>query len=571
MQKCLAVAATIVLLGAVASAATLTVTTDASSGVGSLRWAMEQANESAGADTIVFEQGMIGAVIRPTTPLPALESPGTTIDGDIDDDGTPDITLDGRSQGDYDGIRISLPPSLVARPRGGTRGPLRRAGVLTRAPGTSCTIRGLVFLYMQGAGVKIQHSNHCRLVGCAFGVSRDDESLQPNHGNGVLLVNSHSNIIGGTAPADRNVFLGISPAGQVRPSVVMSDCNNNRVYGNCFGLARDGNTAFRALHSAGISISGGSGNLIGGPQQGQGNLFCDVDSGVRIQQGARDCVIAGNSFGLLQNGAEGTIGSACVALSEDAQGNIIGGTEPGAGNMFAGAAQKGIALWAGADVRDNVIAGNYFGMTADGDLLEHPPQRGVEITGSAGPQTIGGFKQGARNFFVCSDTCVYMNTGSGTRIINNTFGCTPNSYELPEQVRPRCGILASGVEVTAMGNIVYNTVNEGMRVSGNNAHLYAYANSFRMCGVGILVRDGAHASLGDILNEDDEDDGWNVFEPNCEWAIRNDSGHNISAEGNEFATTSAAEIDARIYDWNDNHDCGYVDYRPLRGGVDPTD
>jgi len=571
MHRVLAVAAAILLMAPACSADTFTVTTDANSGPGSLRWAMEQANENAGADTIAFSQSMIGAVIRPTGPLPVLENPGTTIDGDVDNDGGPDITLDGRSQGDYEGIRIRLESPPVLRPRITPRVPTRPGGILRRAPAAACTIRGLVFSYMKKAGVNVQQSDHVRIVGCNFGVARDGQTLRLNHYTGVLLVNSDSNIIGGTSLADRNVFVGLDVAGNPKSAISITDGKDNRVYGNCFGLTRDGNSSFRALHALGISISGGSGNMIGGSQPGQGNLFCDLDGCVRLSGGAQDCVIAGNSFGLMQDGTEGTIRTTCVSLQEDAHGNTIGGTDPGAGNVFGGLAPKAIQLWAGGNVKDNVIAGNYFGMTADGDLLQRPPGNGVKILTGAGAQTIGGFEQGARNFFVCSDTCVYMTDGQGTRIINNTFGCTPNGYELPEANRPEGGIQALNVELTAMGNIIYNMRATGIRASGNNAHLYAYANSFRMCGTAIMVRDGAHASLGDVRNADDEDDGWNVFEPNCEWAIRNLSSNPIRAEGNEFATTSAAEIDARIYDQKDHADSGLVDYAPLRGGVEPTE
>ncbi len=75
----------------------------------------------------------------------------------------------------------------------------------------------------------------------------------------------------------------------------------------------------------GMSISGGSRNRVGGAQQGQANLFCDIDGRASLSQGAEECVVAGNSFGVTQNRAEGAIGASCVGLSRNARANAIAG------------------------------------------------------------------------------------------------------------------------------------------------------------------------------------------------------------------------------------------------------
>jgi parallel beta-helix repeat protein len=71
------------------------VTTTADAGTGSLRWAIEQANMNMGPDEIAFHPSIAGGVIQPGTALPYVTDDDTTIDGDINGDGAPDITLDG--------------------------------------------------------------------------------------------------------------------------------------------------------------------------------------------------------------------------------------------------------------------------------------------------------------------------------------------------------------------------------------------------------------------------------------------------------------------------------------------
>jgi hypothetical protein len=71
------------------------VTNTADSGTGSLRDALAAAGANPGPHTITFASSMASQTIQPLTPLPALATPGTEIDGDIDGDADPDVVIDG--------------------------------------------------------------------------------------------------------------------------------------------------------------------------------------------------------------------------------------------------------------------------------------------------------------------------------------------------------------------------------------------------------------------------------------------------------------------------------------------
>ncbi|MGK7911177.1 MAG: choice-of-anchor Q domain-containing protein, partial [Synechococcus sp.] len=74
--------------------ATFTVTNTWNGGAGSLRKAIVDSNKTAGADKIEFDSSLSGKKINLKSQL--VISDGLTIDGDIDNDGTPDITVDAK-------------------------------------------------------------------------------------------------------------------------------------------------------------------------------------------------------------------------------------------------------------------------------------------------------------------------------------------------------------------------------------------------------------------------------------------------------------------------------------------
>ncbi|MGQ9731262.1 MAG: hypothetical protein ACUVX8_08285 [Candidatus Zipacnadales bacterium] len=92
------------------------VTSTADAGAGTLRQAITNANTHAGADTVAIHSSLAGQVITPLTPLPVLTDSGTTIEGDVNADGIPDLEIDGGSLGSGNGLGVRRWSSVMSLP-----------------------------------------------------------------------------------------------------------------------------------------------------------------------------------------------------------------------------------------------------------------------------------------------------------------------------------------------------------------------------------------------------------------------------------------------------------------------
>jgi hypothetical protein len=180
------------------------------SGDYSLRWAILEANKHAGRDKIVFAPKLAGRVILPATALPPFMDRRTIIDGDIDDDGAPDIAINGKNLADGDGLQLK---------------------------GPSCRARGLAITNFPRHGIYIEGS-YSNVQGCHIGVNLAGTAAARN-GSDDILMYSHYNTIGGATPADRNVIAGGDIAAETN-GIYSCDSGENHIHGNTFGLKRNG-------------------------------------------------------------------------------------------------------------------------------------------------------------------------------------------------------------------------------------------------------------------------------------------------------------------------------------------
>ena len=266
----------ILLITGWAYSATFTVTTVNDSGNGSLRWAIEQANSNAGADTINFS---ISDTISPTSALPEITDDGTVIDASSQwsgtwPGGTPGITLDGTNAGtDVYGLVIN--------------------------GADNCHIRGLFITNFDLDGVRIYNG-------------------------------AQSNTIGGTGVKYRTVISENSDDGVIYGS----GTNSNTVSGNYIGTDVNG-TADRGNSDSGVEIYGGAkSNTIGGTTAGERNIISGNDGiGVVIGSSGTDSnTVSGNYIGTDVNGTADLGNSRHgVWIYAGGQSNTIGGT----GNTIA--------------------------------------------------------------------------------------------------------------------------------------------------------------------------------------------------------------------------------------------
>ena len=477
-------AAALLLLTSVATqtrASVYKVTNTLDSGAGSLRQALADAAANPGPDTVTFGR-LLSDTIEPDSEL--YVSDATTIDGDLGNDGAPDVALSGAKR---------------------TSG---SAGLVVSGP--DCIIDGLAFILQSPAGVTASYQTGCVVRSCYFGLKLD-RTTEAHNLYDIAVYDVSGFTIG--QPGKGNVFA----ANQT--GVYMIGAADSVIQDNRFGTTAAGNEALSApfcgilLHG---TPGGASGSII------RGNVFGAIQQGV-ILGDTHGNVIVGNLFGL---GADGTtplpvtmygilVGDGCTA-------NRIGGGTAAARNVFVGIpTASGVMFDGTVATTANTIAGNYFGTNAAGDAQR---TLGIGVAcvegayGGVGSQTIGGTTAGLGNYFAPSGAagvygCLLDSGGQGSTIRHNTFGLLPN------------GVGASGGWAG-----VYAHDAGGLKIRDNLIARYArgidlqdgagadiYTNTFRNCGRAVYLSGAAVGRLGNLSNASTGDDGGNLFRSSNAW------------------------------------------------------
>src|SRR5438105_3472076 len=155
MNRAFFTALALVLAPGIANAATFSVTSIADSGVGTLRQAITDANNNAGADTITFNISGAGVhTITPATFLPFI---------------TDQVVIDGSTQPGFAG----LPLIEISGATAGNNGFSIQSG------GAGSTIRGLAINNGWTTAIDLQVSNVI-VEGCFLGTDPTGTSAKPN-------------------------------------------------------------------------------------------------------------------------------------------------------------------------------------------------------------------------------------------------------------------------------------------------------------------------------------------------------------------------------------------------------
>ncbi len=356
---------------------TFTVTSTLDDGsTGSLRWAIEQVNADRGkqVDTIDFNIPGTGPfTITPTSALPAVTHP-VLINGysqpgsspntqSSSDDAVLMIELDGASAGYTSGLEIAAGQS---------------------------TVEGLAIGQFAKEGIRLYGGGGDLVTGNFLGTDVTGMTGLPNAGSGVLIDGSNSDVIGGTAPAARNIV-----SGNTNQNVYfINGSSAGLVQGNFVGLTASG-TSTLTDYGNGVSVFDASGVTVGGTAAGAGNVISGhAFDGVVLDQ-ASGSVVQGNLIGTDSTGTLPLGNAAGVLLGFSfAAGNTIGGTAAGAGNLISGNLGDGIlvepTLGSG-----NTIQGNLIGTDISGAVALPNSGNGVEIQASG--IVLGGIGAGAGN------------------------------------------------------------------------------------------------------------------------------------------------------------------------------
>src|SRR5438094_3441780 len=163
-----------------------------------------------------------------------------------------------------------------------------------------------------------------------------------NVDQGVRIVSSPNNVIGGPTTAARNVIASTTNGSGI--AILGDGADFNLIDGNYIGTDAAG-TAARGNNGAGVNVSAGVGNVVGFTESGAGNvLAANSGRGVIIIGPASSTTIRGNRIG---TDATGTValgnGKDGVAIA-DSLSNLVGGGLRGSGNVIANNHDSGVVV-----------------------------------------------------------------------------------------------------------------------------------------------------------------------------------------------------------------------------------
>jgi hypothetical protein len=417
------------LLPAQIRADIFTVTNTADDGLGSFRQAILDANahpnSSSNRDEIHFAiPGSDVQTIAPRPPLPDITDP-VVIDGFTQLGAVANSNPVG--QGLNTILRIELDGWAL----------LFIGNGLTITCGNT-TVRGLIINRFWNAIVCVGGSGNV-IAGNFLGPDRTGTfcPIIPNLGRdprqycGVRLDDSEANRIGGRDPASRNLLSGGSWADVY---ITGPGSRENVVEGNLMGTKASGMESLDEGSAYSVMIDdGASANLIGGTviearnvmasSEADGAYYAAVafgptDNGLAAPFGN---LVKGNFMGLNVTG-KGAIDALSYGVSLAGHDNVIGGTEPGAGNIISGNSGGGMLI--GGDTEDwaateNLIQGNFIGTDDSGTQPLGNGRWGIRVGGQASNNTIGGTELGAGNriAFTYTDWSSIAPAGMGIGIL----------------------------------------------------------------------------------------------------------------------------------------------------------
>lgn len=219
-------------------------------------------------------------------------------------------------QGNKIGTDITGAVALANGPAGYGVGGIRLFAADTLIGGTVAGAGNLISGNF-GCGIELGNNGQATIQGNYVGTDGAGMVALPNT-RGVCIYNSDSNIIGGTIPAARNLISGNNGDGL---TLFFATSDNNVVQGNYIGA--DATGAFSLGNGdAGVLINDAPNNLIGGDEDGAGNLIGgNVGHGIEVSgNGATGNALRANA--IEQNGGRGIdLGADGVTLNDVGDGD----------------------------------------------------------------------------------------------------------------------------------------------------------------------------------------------------------------------------------------------------------
>ncbi len=255
----------------------------------------------------------------------------------------------------------------------------------------------------------------------------------PNGTNGVSIHGCNDNTIGGTTAVALNVISGNKNDGVYigESSYTGTFSSGNLVAGNDIGTEAGGESSL-GNGATGLAIDGSNDNVVGGTTAAARNIISgnlangssNEAGGVYISDGSQGNVVEGDYIGTDATG-QSAIGNTGLGVAIDSSnGNTVGGTTLGAGNVISDNASVGVKLTntaaSSGGVNQNVVEGNDIGTNATASAALGRQGYGVIIDYGSDGNTVGGTTAPARNIISGNqDSGVVLYTGANGVAVNN--------------------------------------------------------------------------------------------------------------------------------------------------------
>jgi hypothetical protein len=399
------------------------VTTTNSYGWGSLDSAVTNANASTQTDTIVF-QIPAGSVIYNNDSL-QLYTDYTYIDGDVDGNGTPDVTIDGNSQS-YNGFDVYS---------------------------NNNTIKNLVFSNCW-TGIHIVGNNN-RILGNYIGTDSTGNVAAPNY-YGVYLSGETltGNRIGDGTAAGRNIISGNGNSGitiygsggdiaikkddkeELKSSAASGNSEDlsaeialeavpegNYILGNYIGVSLNGDTLGNASYGIYIEYSNRRNYVGDGTVGGRNIISGNSNDGVYIYNSNYNWIL-GNYIGTDVAGTAAIPNYSGIYFSYLSSRNYVGDGTVGGRNIISGNTSYGVGFGGGGSTHDNYILGNYIGTDVTGNAALGNGSDGVYFDDNYHFNNwIGnGVAGGGNTISANGNNGIYAYYSNNNRILGNMIG-----------------------------------------------------------------------------------------------------------------------------------------------------
>lgn len=263
-------------------------------------------------------------------------------------------------------------------------------------------------------GISLENSaTETQVSGNYVGLNRLGSEVLGNFGNGIAVINSAGNRIGGLTPDGSNVSSGNGGYG-----VFVSDANSaaTTIRGNVIGLDVTQSIVL-GNRGGGVLVGNTHGVTVGGVETGDLNVIAgNAGPGVQIfGAGGSDVSLIGNYIGTNRE-LSPDLGNVTGVLINNTPRTFV------SRNVICGNSGNGVELQGSGYTTETRVSGNFIGVDLSGEITLANGGDGIRVAESIQTlNTIGSLEAGEGNVIAANRGAGVRNFGQRTRIVGNSF------------------------------------------------------------------------------------------------------------------------------------------------------